>query len=236
MAEETANNIELRVPKRFRLGFVKLATASDDIVNTLIKSCETCPPAVRARDLALFAYNHYSVEFEDSFEILKAVLSLYSLREKANLSTEELIQHILKGLQIENDEHLNLSEHEITNLENRLKSFLSIYGNLEISSKSSELLVEHQNIYYSSRLVSDIRPIFNSDRGGSLGGALIIHNLKISYQTASGQHEFFVALDSNDLRKLSEDLNKALQKEQSIQSFLEESEVPYLDTYQDSSK
>mgnify|MGYP006276886475 CR=1 FL=1 len=236
MAEETANNIEFRVPKRFRLGFVKLATASDDIINSLLKSCETCPPALRARDLALFAYNQYSVKFEDSFEILQAVLSLYSLREKANLSTEELIQHILKALQTEDDEYLNLSEHEITKLENRLNSFLSIYGNLEISSKSSELLVEHQNIYSASRIISDIRPIFNSDRGGGLGGALIIHTLKVSYQTASGQNEFFVALDSNDLRKLSEDVNQALQKEQSIQSFLEESEIPYLDTYRDSSK
>jgi hypothetical protein len=229
MAEEAVNDIRLTIPERFRSGLVKLATAEDNVVDKLLDSLENSPPTLYSKVMASFVAKNHNIEFQYAFEVLQSVLSLYSLRESDYFSTEQLVQQVSKALQEESEESLKLSEDEITVFQQRLSSFLKIRGSLAISSKASNLLVEYENIFSNSRVVTDIRPIFHTDIEDGLGGALIVHTLRIGYRTANGRHEFFVALDQDDVQQLLGDLERAIQKEEFLKSLLKKVEVPHLD-------
>ena len=222
------NSAKLSIPEQYRPGLVKLATAGDDVVNRLLDSLEKFPPTLHGEDIASFAAKKHNIEPKYASEVLRAVLSLYSLRENGYFSTEEIIQQISKALQEESEEPLELSEDKIARFQQRLFSFLEIRGSLEISSKASDLLIEYENIFSNSRVVTDIRPIFKPKVEDGLGGALIVHSLRIGYKTLSGMHEFFVALEPDDVQQLLEDLGRALQKEESLKYLLKRVDVPHL--------
>lgn len=230
MAGEAADNIRFTIPEPFRPGLVKLATAEDDVVNKLLDSLDNSPPTLNNDDMASFAEKKHNIEVKYASEVLRAVISLYSLREHGYFSTEQLIQQVTKSLQKESEEISKLSDDKIARFKQRLSSFLEIRGSLEISSKASDLLVEYENIFSSSRVVTDIRPIFKPDLEDGLGGALIIHSLRIAYKTASGVSEFFVALESDDVNQLLENLERAVQKEEHLKSLLKKVDVPHLST------
>jgi DNA repair exonuclease SbcCD ATPase subunit len=230
MAGEAVNNIEFSIPERFRPGLVKLVTAEDDVVDKLLDSLENSPPTLHSEDMASFAAKKHNIEAQYALEVLRAVLSLYSLQEKGYVSTEQLVQQVSRALHEGSDEALELSNDDIARFQRRLSSFLEIRGSLEISSKASDLLVEYENIFSNARVVTDIRPIFKPDIEDGLGGALIVHSLRIAYKTTMGTHEFYVALEPDDVEQLLEDLDRALQKQESLKSLLKKVELPYLGT------
>ncbi|MFM6279795.1 MAG: hypothetical protein ACKN9K_15760, partial [Dolichospermum sp.] len=62
-----------------------------------------------------------------------------------------------------------------------------------------------------------------------IAGALVVHTLKIAYQDASGSKEFYVALDSTDVKKLQEQLSQSLIEAKVIHAMLNKADVVYLD-------
>ncbi|MFO5473703.1 MAG: hypothetical protein ACLBM2_07315 [Dolichospermum sp.] len=52
--------------------------------------------------------------------------------------------------------------------------------------------------------------------------------LKIEYVDLDGKHEFFVALDANDLKQLREQLDIADRKVKAIELMLNQVNIPYL--------
>lgn len=61
-----------------------------------------------------------------------------------------------------------------------------------------------------------MRLIFEDDFNKFPQSGLIIHQLKLEYLENNEQKAFFITLDSNNILKLKEDLNRALEKEASI--------------------
>jgi len=80
------------------------------------------------------------------------------------------------------------------------------------------------------RILTDVRPVFEpSAPEAAPAGAVIVHTLKISYRGDNSAKDFFVALDSEDVRQLTEQLERARSKAESLKSVLKAAEVPYID-------
>jgi len=60
-------------------------------------------------------------------------------------------------------------------------------------------------------------------------GALIVHTLKLEYKQGNEEKDFYIALDTNDVKKLREQLDRAEQKAESIKLMLNQAQVSYLD-------
>jgi len=105
------------------------------------------------------------------------------------------------------------------------------YESVGITVKAIGVVTEQAHTYcgYDSRLVSDIRPIFYGDTAGQVKAAVIVHTLKIAYHTSDDVEEFFVALDSRDIRNLRKLLDRAEEKEQSLRAILDREHIPILD-------
>ena len=92
-------------------------------------------------------------------------------------------------------------------------------------------MTEHAHVFCNARILSDIRPVF-AESADSASAAVVIHNLQIGFhEGGTGPHkEFYVALDTGDLRKLKELIVRAEKKDIALQTMLKSSNVPYLDT------
>ena len=71
--------------------------------------------------------------------------------------------------------------------------------------------------------------VLKAEKKEGIAGALVVHTLKIAYQDASGSKEFYVALDSTDVKKLQEQLSQSLIEAKVIQAMLNKADVVYLD-------
>ncbi len=122
-------------------------------------------------------------------------------------------------------------EEQRDHFQGRLLALLSIDA-LSTVARAGGLLLENEHSLRQTRVVTDIRPVFESEKpDASPAGAVIVHTLKISYWADNEVKNFFVALDTNDVRELSQQLERANAKAESIKkSVLDKgTEVSYID-------
>ncbi len=109
----------------------------------------------------------------------------------------------------------------------RLTQLLAV-PSFEVSAKALGVFGEHQLIYESARVFSDIRPVFGDDVSSDPAAAVVFHNLKIEYVEGTESKELYLALDGEDLDELIGVLSRAKQKEASIQAMLSKQNLPRL--------
>jgi len=217
-----------QIPERYRPGLVKLASFDDDTIAKLVETLKICPPTLHLEDIASLAYKQYGIDIKDTSDIVLAIKSLYPFREDEYISTEKFVSEIGRALQ---NDSKDVSDEAIDKLQKRLLEFLEIEGSLEIASKADVLKTEYENIFSNSRILTDLRPVFKTDIEDGIGGALISHVLRIRYDNINGSQELFLTLDSYDISKFAEQVERALEKEEVLKKFLSNSNIPYLDIY-----
>ena len=116
---------------------------------------------------------------------------------------------------------------DILQVEKRISKILSV-TQLERWVKADILLHENERNYSDSKILTDIRSVFDSGDKLFSGGAVIIHQLKIKYQdNDSMEREFFLALDTSDVQKMLKTLEKAEKKATHLISKLQKEETVY---------
>jgi hypothetical protein len=153
---------------------------------------------------------------------LIATVSLHSMLTRAGgpASIGRLLAGILSAE--------TLTPEQKTVLESRLPKLLTADGTLEITAKAREVMTEHEHIFCNVRMLSDIRPVFSDDLEKSYG-AVIIHNLRIGYHQDQKHRDFYVALDTDDIRALKVAIERAEKKTLALEAILKQSNVSYLE-------
>ncbi len=93
---------------------------------------------------------------------------------------------------------------------------LAAVPTVRLAARAIDLSYESDNLLQRSRVLTDIRPIFSED-AGSIDGAVVAHTLRLRYDSAGLDREISLAVDSNDLRKLIFQCERALLKEETSQ-------------------
>jgi hypothetical protein len=98
------------------------------------------------------------------------------------------------------------------------------------AAKTGPVLTEHERIFLSARVLTDIRPIFHPNLSEKPNAAVIVHMLRIASRDIFGSHhaEYF-ALDANDIRVLKNIADRAIRKEETIKALLADSNVDTID-------
>ena|SRR5690348_3556139 len=113
-------------------------------------------------------------------------------------------------------------------LEKRIASLLR-FQCIQISARAGRLQREYENVFLSGRIMSDIRPVFGFS-GTDVVGAIMMHNLKVTYYGAEGDpREIFFALDNDDLEALKSIIERAESKAASMEQLIRKAEVDPLD-------
>ncbi len=115
--------------------------------------------------------------------------------------------------------HYNdINDKDLSLLKNNLEVILSSAHNLEISIKAYRLTRESSNVYRKSKVLSDIRVVFEKELDNKNRKAVLVHNLHLQYSNNSENKEFFVALDLEDLKEIKEKIDRAIRKDEIIKN------------------
>jgi len=99
------------------------------------------------------------------------------------------------------------------------QKFLLPEGPIALGAKASDLLVEKPNIFLKTRIITDVRPVFD-DPGKKIQCVIPSHTLVIRFIEAGDLNEFHVSMDIEDLRLMKDHLERAIEKERIIRSEL----------------
>jgi hypothetical protein len=217
----------LRIPSRYHGAIKQMAQLSPDelsCIQEFIRNAEypyKVDPSNKTTDPAKQIIETYS-------PVLEFITSLfYLIQVGSSRKAEEVgegIKDYLQGSDIlgkgNDDTILRLSDYisSVLNMASPARSFV----------KASIVRIDYERVFQSSRIFTDVRPIFNAI--DSLPAAIAIsHNLKLTYNRNNEQEEFFVALDDADLEQLIESLNRARAKSKLLKDWYISSSIKVLD-------
>jgi len=156
---------------------------------------------------------------------LKTVFVLHSIKERAGVASGQLAEDVGSSAAEDKPGDFPADTREL--LAKRLKQLLDLDKPLGVTAKALDVMTEHDRVFCGARILSDIRPVFAANPE-SAESAVIIHNLQIGFHQGGEHKEFYVALDTNDVKELKKVIERAEKKTTALQSILNKANVFYL--------
>jgi len=201
----------ITIPRSQHATVRQLISLSSKRMHALAEALSEAPAATSFNALTrhLRARIKFSLNLNN---VVQMVGALGTIREERNVPIEELAQQITEAAR--SVPLADLAEDDWKRIERDLARIFEASKAAVKTAKVVELLNEHEHTYCpKSRIVSDIRCIFAPGELIEPVGAVIVHMLKLAYHQDGETKQFFVALDSDDLRDLRDTLERAISKE-----------------------
>ncbi|MCK5135110.1 MAG: hypothetical protein KAR19_04920 [Bacteroidales bacterium] len=209
--------IQLSIPDIFVGGFKSLVSADEKLLDQLEEAIISYEDLSKP-DLLATHFNTLELLAKDvSHSISTSIIGFFGLIESGIEENEaDLIESLIYTLQnLLIEEEIEVSEDKWQ----LLKSFflrISKESQLRMRSKAAILSTEYNKILRSTRIISDIRPIFTIDNLDA-ECSFIVHQLKIDwYGKGDSFNSEYFALDLKDLLELRNHIDRALSKEEKI--------------------
>lgn len=164
-------------------------------------------------------------------ETLAALLvSLASMADSfPNMSIGDFAATIVRAAEATEDKQLQASREQWDILGNRLARLLGPNCSLWLWAKSTAVLSEHERQFCDARILTDIRPIFDRQIASGPAALSVLHTLKLLFHRGSeALEELFIALDFDDLQTLKQVIQRAEEKQASLESLIRGTRVPLL--------
>ena len=161
-----------------------------------------------------------SIEGDDVKRILRTVRQIASAGEVLEVQPDVFLNDIAEGMGEIEERELRLDETKQRRLLERLTA-LTRSPAVEIHAKARSLQQDRENTYCRARVITDLRPIFGSDVRQSPKAVLVGHVLRITYHHGSRGtlRDLFINLRTEDLDQLSELIERARLKAESLHAF-----------------
>lgn len=102
-------------------------------------------------------------------------------------------------------------------LEKRLKEVYSGSEGIRCLMKANLLIDESEHIFYESRVLTDVRPVFQNNTPELRGNyAVIIHKLKLVREDGDGFKDIFISMTQSQLKGLQKQIERAIEKEEHL--------------------
>lgn len=199
--------VQLRPSKYQRLDFEKICKIGPEKLGEIADILEGLeePPLTANRLMEAIKEKAGDVEAEP---LLRQLLSLYGVVRRNN-EISDVLNGLDQGLQMLTDggEFIIEEWQAIRPLFERLLSSRAV----RIAATAIELMYDYANIVRSTRILSDVRPVYDKE-AENIESAVVSHTLRLHFQSADGDHELSLALDSNDIQDLMKQCARALKK------------------------
>lgn len=215
---------KLEIPERRKKGFEYFIALEDELRNKLISELNNIPIELSLEEIVEELSKKLNLNKNELFEIIKTFFSLFFVNESYEIDLNTFIDDITEALEETKEKKLKPDE----NFNNQLKKLLSSKGSFYVVFKANRLISEREKLLVNTRILTDVRPVFNEEKDCKIESFLVIHNLKIEYHERDEHKEIYFALDNNDLKRLKEFIEKAEEKEKVIKEQLKTIKVPFL--------
>ena len=94
---------------------------------------------------------------------------------------------------------------------------------LQASIKAVTLIEDYERIYISSRIMTDVRPVFDEDLSKPLLASLLLHTIKLTSRVGGKNESYYMIADNDDVRALIRRLERSLAKAESLKRIIKDS-------------
>ncbi|MBK5214510.1 MAG: hypothetical protein JJE55_12715 [Flavobacteriaceae bacterium] len=207
--------MKYKIPKNFLSGFQILSQLDKKEIEELAKLLGELPVGSNVQEFQSAIQTNKELS-ENALKSADTIFSLGGLllEIKADDSLNQVAEDLTNAYAKEGEEEIGTEQRE--QLIHNLLIVLQKAENLKKTFKAYRLLFENTRSFRKSRVMTDMRMIFDDDFQKKNQTGLIIHQLKLEYIEDNTSKEFFISLDNDDVLKLSEELKRSLEKEECI--------------------
>lgn len=220
----------LRIPEPYREGLGKIIKLSETSVNEFILAIKEIQPTLQHKDfVASLASKIKSINPNDLDEIVRTLIAFCKVRETRDVPVPEFAEDIVQAVGQFKDGAFKFTNDEGLTFKKNLTKLLELEeGSLGIIAKAQQVLTDHEHTFLDARIITDVRSVFGKqlDRPAA---AAIVHMLKIAYISGHEEKEFFVALDTGNIKKLRKLLDRADLKANGLKSAIKQAGLTCLD-------
>ncbi len=207
----------------------QLIELDDTIIEDIVQSLKIVRPTLELEALTKTVASQVRTISQQSIsDILEFVISLYALSDEHEVAQDEVVIFLDNFIR-NSEEFSHISLNQLERVKHRLSRLMEPGGVLFLLSRAANVILDNERIFLRSRIISDLRPIFEPDLEKGPSSASIIHTLKLEYRQGNESQEFFITLDSLDIKQLREQLERAEKKAEALKRWLEKSEVSYVE-------
>jgi len=211
--------------------FQQLALTDSQLIVKVKNELQIHEPITHSLDdLAKKIAEENSMNFNEVSSVISTIANWILVQRRMDLTSEEFMEGVTAFLESQS-ESIWSSDHRQAwrDRYDIILDILSSNNAVSLGAKAIELFFEHQLVLCSTRIITDLRPIFN-DEATELIGFFSYHTLVARCVEGSQLREFHVALDKNDLTILKEQLERASKKASLLEKDLTDNNFKIIDT------
>jgi hypothetical protein len=216
----------LNIPPEERGAITTIQSLSVPLFDQFISAMKAAPPIANPKEMAKRISKQVSgIPLEKLTAVLSTLYTLYYIRDLAGVTPSTFLADLMDGISKSQD--LKMTAKDVTKLRSMFERILDI-DSLNTVSKAARLQRDGERLYCTAKILSDIRPVFGHDANARPSGAVLTHDLRLSYHEGKEHKEFHVVLDSDDLAALAGVLERARSKDKTLREFLKETKLENL--------
>ena len=149
--------------------------------------------------------------------IVRQVLAVNGLMRQAGIGIEQAMD----GIRYSIGSNASWSEDE----KEKWKALEHVFRDLvsapacRLVSTALDLSYDYANLLRRAKILTDIRPLYSKD-AGMIEGAVISHTLRLRFDNLENEHQLSIAMDEEDIRKLSQECDRALRKAETARDLM----------------
>lgn len=214
----------VKIPKTYKEPLRKLAGMDAAARARLIKAIQAAKAFLDPDDFIAQVKQEANVDPSSVGSIIWMLVSMYRV---ADGDPRQFASEVVDAAREELQE-LKKGAEEWAAFTRDLETLLASDQSLGVTAKVLGVRREYGNVFCIARILTDIRPVFGPDPARTPLAAAIVHTLRITHHAGESHEEFYVALDSEDLRKLRDQIDRAVKKEASLKAVIQETPMTYL--------
>lgn len=225
---------KLRISAKRLEGLYCIAKLNDKATKELFAALASLPLRLYPTESTVFkeiSDKVTSIKDKDALLILDTLISMQHAHSTSNTTLNTFVKNIITSVDEQRwPDDTGVEREQLTQLEKNVEKLLKV-PSLSLAIKATSLLFESERSLLNSRILTDIRPVFDV-LTNDIGGGLIIQTLKLEYisDEDDSSKEFFVSLDSDDIDDLIDNLERAKAKAGKLKELLAASSIQCIDT------
>ncbi len=202
------------IPADERAGLIRLAQLAPSQVQELVSGLGKAPAVLDREEFLKGIDMPAGLDTVDLRAIVWALMYLTSYLVFGDIDEESFLAELIGSLLTGGADKATADR-----LSEILPPLLQVES-LSLRAKAVDLQVDHANVFQSTRILTDLRPVFAIDSVSDVRGLLISHTLKIEYYHDEGTKEIFISLDDRDLSELRKSLERAEAKARTLKQLI----------------
>ncbi|MFM9846625.1 MAG: hypothetical protein ACKVP3_05640 [Hyphomicrobiaceae bacterium] len=171
-------------------------------------------PPIRATHL--FKVAQTAIGDADGAEaIVRLAISLAAFTNRSGIAAKDVVLAMEAGLAKRSDWESRAG------IDQHLGAIAELVGNeaIGLAAKAIELSYDHDRIFSSARVITDVRTVLDEPRE-TPRGAIITHSLKISYLENNRPVEITIAVDADDLQAIIKCCSDGQKKTEAVKKLI----------------